>query len=137
MVGRHRFERDRDQVDDDQGDDQPADDQAGAVPDRAMLQDLIKAPPELPDRAPRLCGHAELRASLSPSQPISAPQARKAAIAAASKPHSASAAAPPSPRSGALRPMLPGVREKRGAGAGCTTPSRSMKVARARLCGCA
>ncbi len=32
--------------------------------------------------------------------------------------------------------MADGVREKRGAGAGCTAPSTSTKVERATLCGC-
>src|SRR5258707_675931 len=39
----------------------------------------------------------------------------------ASNPQSASAWAPPSPRSGGGRCTSPGVREKRGAGAGCST----------------
>jgi hypothetical protein len=46
-------------------------------------------------------------------------------IAFASKPQSASAACPPSPRSGGERRTPPGVREKRGAGAGCSTPATS------------
>src|SRR5688572_31019872 len=46
-------------------------------------------------------------------------------IAFASKPQSASAARPPSPRSGGERRTPAGVREKRGAGAGCSTPAIS------------
>src|SRR5690606_3112640 len=55
---------------------------------------------------------------------------------AAVMPHSASASSPPSPRTGGLRRMPAGVREKRGAAAGCTTPSGATKVWRAAICVC-
>ena len=42
---RHRIERHGDEVGDDQKDDQAADDESGAVPDRAVLQDLIEPAP--------------------------------------------------------------------------------------------
>ncbi len=62
------------------------------------------------------------------------PCARRRAIAAASKPQSASAARPSAPRSGAGPRTAPGVREKRGAGAGCSTPpTRRCAPARHRV----
>ncbi len=63
------------------------------------------------------------------------PCARRRSIAAASKPQSASAVAAAARRARAAgRARLPGVREKRGAGAGCVTPPTStMRVARQRV----
>jgi hypothetical protein len=42
---RHRIERHRDEVGDDQKDDEAPDEETRPVPDRAMLQDLIKPAP--------------------------------------------------------------------------------------------
>ena len=47
------------------------------------------------------------------------------------KPKSASTASVCSPTHGTALPRAPGVRENRGAGSGCTSPSTSAKTARA------
>src|SRR6185503_8324320 len=70
------------------------------------------------------------RAHLQPS-----PSPASRSICAAENPQSASAARPPSPRSGGARRTPPGVREYRGAAAGCSTPATVTKFARATLCG--
>src|SRR6185503_19595563 len=51
-----------------------------------------------------------------------------------SKPQSSSACRPPWPRSGGARRTAPGVREKRGAGAGCATFFMLMKLFLNTLC---
>ena len=53
---RHRLERHRDEIRDDQNDDEPAHDQTGAVSDRAVLQDLVQAAPEI--SAPDMSRHS-------------------------------------------------------------------------------
>src|SRR5581483_11946322 len=63
------------------------------------------------------------------------PALLSAAIAAGAKPQSLSAASPPAPRACPGAPISGTVREKRGAGAGCSTPSRRTKVLRAALWG--
>src|SRR5262249_221010 len=55
---RHRLERHRDEIRDDQNDDEPADDQTGAVSDRAVLQNLIQAAPEISATAPDTSRHS-------------------------------------------------------------------------------
>jgi len=55
---RHRIERHRDEIRDDQNDDEPADDQTRAVPDRAVLQDLVQAAPEISTPAPDTSRHS-------------------------------------------------------------------------------
>jgi hypothetical protein len=44
---RHRFQHDRNQIDDDEKDNQPADHAARLISDRAVLQDLVEAMPQL------------------------------------------------------------------------------------------
>ena len=56
-------------------------------------------------------------------------------LVAVEAPVDAAPARPPSPRSGGARRTAPGVREKRGAGAGCSTSATSTKLLRATLCG--
>ncbi len=58
-------------------------------------------------------------------------------VAHVRRPSARASSRPPSPGAGAGRCTAPGVREKRGAGAGCTMPSSSRYVSRARMCGCA
>ena len=65
-----------------------------------------------------------------------APDARRAAIRSAGTPQSSSASSVCWPANDGGRWIAPGVREKRGPGAGCTTPLRSTKVPRSTLCGC-
>ncbi len=57
-VFRDRFDRDRDQVDQDERDQQPVDRHAGAVADRALLEDLIDAAAQFVDL---VAGHGTLR----------------------------------------------------------------------------
>ena len=58
LQSRHRLERDCDKINDDQNNDEPADDQTGPVADRAMLQDLIQAPPHIRRTAPSMSWHS-------------------------------------------------------------------------------
>jgi hypothetical protein len=54
----HRIKRHGDEIRDDKNDDEPADDQTRAVPDRAVLQDLIQAAPEISATAPDVSRHS-------------------------------------------------------------------------------
>src|ERR1019366_2303549 len=65
----------------------------------------------------------------------SAPAARRASMADGAKPQSDRAASLSAPMAGGGAWIAPRVAEKRGAGAGWTTPSMVTKVSRAALCG--
>ena len=105
----------------------------------AHLHDYGKSP-----RAGRKLGHVtvtapdgdqlEAAARTRCASYATAPVSRSFATSAAAMPQSASASSVCWPGHGAERCTSPAVREKRGAGAGCGTPSRSMIVWRAFMC---
>ena len=119
----------------------------GAMPDRdavlrmpgAHLHDYGKSP-----RPGRKVGHVTVTAPdadelddaahAGASSYATAPVSRSFAMSAAAIPQSASASSVCWPGQGAERCTSPAVRENRGAGAGCGTPSRSMIVWRALMC---
>src|SRR4029453_10620602 len=66
---------------------------------------------------------------------LTAPASRSFATLSGSSPHSVSTSSVCCPACDGGRCTPPGVFEKRGAGAGCTTPLSSTKVPRSALCG--
>ena len=78
---------------------------------------------------------ASSRSWSSGHHPPTVPESRNAAISPAENPQSCNASSVFSPGCGGLRRMDDGVRLKRGAGHGCTTPSTVTWLCRARICG--
>ena len=84
--------------------------------------------------SPRPTPTSSSRGSRRCASYATAPVSRSFATSAAAIPQSASASSVCWPGHGAERCTSPAVRENRGAGAGCGTPSRSMIVWRAFMC---